>query len=239
MVVQLESARSDGLAEVLQTVHRAASVSRMAGLLSHGQKQWREIGMLLMQEPKLLLLDEPVAGMTDEETARTAELFPIEAMHRLRAQVFERNPHLAFDLGAIRRLTLQQALAASGADIALAEPAYEVFYAERNRVQCYPDALDALARIAARVPVEFVLVGSDKAKAGALAIAAEAGIPTVHVSPKDFADRVSFDRALFGKVAEAKPDLLVLAGYMRIIDATVVAHWEGRAINIHPSLLPK
>ncbi|KAG9581971.1 hypothetical protein KCV01_g15181, partial [Aureobasidium melanogenum] len=93
--------------------------------------------------------------------------------------------------------------------------------------------------LAARLPVEFVLVGSDKAKAGALAIAAEAGIPTVHVSPKDFADRVSFDRALFGKVAEAKPDLLVLAGYMRIIDATVVADWEGRAINIHPSLLPK
>ena len=95
------------------------------------------------------------------------------------------------------------------------------------------------ALLAARLPVEFVLVGSDKAKAGALAIAAEAGIPTVHVSPKDFADRVSFDRALFGKVAEAKPDLLVLAGYMRIIDATVVADWEGRAINIHPSLLPK
>jgi urea transport system ATP-binding protein len=43
--------------------------------LSHGQKQWLEIGMLLMQDPKLLLLDEPVAGMTDEETERTAELF--------------------------------------------------------------------------------------------------------------------------------------------------------------------
>jgi urea transport system ATP-binding protein len=48
---------------------------RIAGLLSHGQKQWLEIGMLLMQEPKLLLLDEPVAGMSDEETERTAELF--------------------------------------------------------------------------------------------------------------------------------------------------------------------
>ena len=46
-----------------------------AGLLSHGQKQWLEIGMLLMQDPKLLLLDEPVAGMTDEETERTGELF--------------------------------------------------------------------------------------------------------------------------------------------------------------------
>jgi urea transport system ATP-binding protein len=48
---------------------------RPAGLLAHGQKQWLEIGMLLAQEPKLLLLDEPVAGMTDEETERTAELF--------------------------------------------------------------------------------------------------------------------------------------------------------------------
>jgi urea transport system ATP-binding protein len=43
-------------------------------MLSHGQKQWLEIGMLLMQDPQVLLLDEPVAGMTDEETARTAEL---------------------------------------------------------------------------------------------------------------------------------------------------------------------
>ena len=46
----------------------------LAGLLSHGQKQWLEIGMLLMQEPQLILLDEPVAGMSDAETARTAEL---------------------------------------------------------------------------------------------------------------------------------------------------------------------
>nr|WP_243853382.1 phosphoribosylglycinamide formyltransferase [Luteibacter anthropi] len=95
------------------------------------------------------------------------------------------------------------------------------------------------ALIAARLPVEFVLVGSDKARAGALAVAAEAGIPTMHLSPRDFPDRVAFDRALFGKVAEAKPDLLVLAGYMRIIDGSVVAGWAGRAINIHPSLLPK
>jgi phosphoribosylglycinamide formyltransferase 1 len=95
------------------------------------------------------------------------------------------------------------------------------------------------ALIAARLPVEYVLVGSDKASAGALDVAREAGIPTVAMKAKDFADRLAFDRALFGAVAEAKPDLLVLAGYMRIIDASVVAAWEGRAINIHPSLLPK
>ena len=75
MLFKLDSAQSDRLAEVLETIHLADSVSRLAGNLSHGQKQWLEIGMLLMQDPKLLLLDEPVAGMTDEETARTAELF--------------------------------------------------------------------------------------------------------------------------------------------------------------------
>jgi urea transport system ATP-binding protein len=75
MVFTLTGEEKDRLAEVLTTIHLADSASRQAGLLSHGQKQWLEIGMLLMQDPKLLLLDEPVAGMTDEETARTAELF--------------------------------------------------------------------------------------------------------------------------------------------------------------------
>ncbi|MDO9400513.1 MAG: urea ABC transporter ATP-binding protein UrtD [Polaromonas sp.] len=75
MFFQLDSAQSDRLAEILVTIHLADSVGRLAGNLSHGQKQWLEIGMLLTQDPKLLLLDEPVAGMTDEETARTAELF--------------------------------------------------------------------------------------------------------------------------------------------------------------------
>ena len=75
MFFKLDSAQSDRLADILVTIHLADSVSRMAGNLSHGQKQWLEIGMLLMQDPKLLLLDEPVAGMTDEETARTADLF--------------------------------------------------------------------------------------------------------------------------------------------------------------------
>ena len=75
MFFRLDSAQSDRLADVLHTIHLADSVRDQAGTLSHGQKQWLEIGMLLMQDPKLLLLDEPVAGMTDEETERTAELF--------------------------------------------------------------------------------------------------------------------------------------------------------------------
>ncbi|MBK8114276.1 MAG: urea ABC transporter ATP-binding protein UrtD [Candidatus Accumulibacter sp.] len=71
----LDSAAGDRIAETLQLIRLDGQANRLAGLLSHGQKQWLEIGMLLMQEPKLLLLDEPVAGMTDEETERTGELF--------------------------------------------------------------------------------------------------------------------------------------------------------------------
>ena len=76
---RLDSAQADRLAEVLHTIHLEDSVLRLAGNLSHGQKQWLEIGMLLMQEPRLLLLDEPVAGMTDAETERTAE--PVSYTH--------------------------------------------------------------------------------------------------------------------------------------------------------------
>src|ERR1700690_2661331 len=59
---------------IFETIRLTSLRSRMAGSLSHGQKQWLEIGMLLAQEPKLLLVDEPVAGMTDVETRQTAEL---------------------------------------------------------------------------------------------------------------------------------------------------------------------
>ena len=75
LFARLSSAERDRIADTLRLVRLQDSAARVAGLLSHGQKQWLEIGMLLMQEPKLLLLDEPVAGMSDEETERTAELF--------------------------------------------------------------------------------------------------------------------------------------------------------------------
>ncbi|MEK5768497.1 ATP-binding cassette domain-containing protein, partial [Acinetobacter schindleri] len=64
----------NALDESLQQIRLQEFIHKPAGLLSHGQKQWLEIGMLLMQRPKLILLDEPVAGMTDAETERTAEL---------------------------------------------------------------------------------------------------------------------------------------------------------------------
>jgi urea transport system ATP-binding protein len=71
----LDAEGRDYVDSTLRRIGLATQSDRQAGLLSHGQKQWLEIGMLLMQEPKLLLLDEPVAGMTDDETERTGELF--------------------------------------------------------------------------------------------------------------------------------------------------------------------
>lgn len=64
----------DRIDEVLEIIGLKALNARPAGILSHGQKQWLEIGMLLMQRPRLLLVDEPVAGMTEQEMERTAEL---------------------------------------------------------------------------------------------------------------------------------------------------------------------
>ena len=69
------SAEQDGrIEEVLATIRLGAKRDALAGSLSHGEKQWLEIGMLLAQDPKLLLIDEPAAGMTDAETAETARL---------------------------------------------------------------------------------------------------------------------------------------------------------------------
>jgi len=81
---RLSGEQLDKLNELLTLIHLKDEAQRTAGLLSHGQKQWLEIGTLLAQDPKLLLLDEPVAGMTDEETERTAELFlTLEGQHSL------------------------------------------------------------------------------------------------------------------------------------------------------------
>ncbi|HEY3488262.1 MAG TPA: urea ABC transporter ATP-binding protein UrtD [Gammaproteobacteria bacterium] len=74
LLARLDSEQRDRIDEVLQIIGLQAEVRRQAGLLSHGQKQWLEIGMLLMQNPRLLLVDEPVAGMSAQETERTAEL---------------------------------------------------------------------------------------------------------------------------------------------------------------------
>jgi urea transport system ATP-binding protein len=71
----LSGEQQDKLESVLELIHLKDNAALNAGNLSHGQKQWLEIGMLLMQNPKLLLVDEPVAGMTHQEMDRTSELF--------------------------------------------------------------------------------------------------------------------------------------------------------------------
>ena len=72
---RLSGAARERIGSTLDQIALTGRAYEPAGLLSHGQKQWLEIGMLLMQEPQLLLLDEPVAGMTDEETMKSADLF--------------------------------------------------------------------------------------------------------------------------------------------------------------------
>ena len=71
---RITPAQRERIGEVLKTIGLEDKARTKAGALSHGQKQWLEIGMLLAQNPKLLLVDEPAAGMTDEETAKTGEL---------------------------------------------------------------------------------------------------------------------------------------------------------------------
>jgi urea transport system ATP-binding protein len=71
---RLTSEQSDRIGEALKTINLKDRAHAPAGLLAHGQKQWLEIGMLLVQDPKVLLVDEPVAGMTHREMDRTAEL---------------------------------------------------------------------------------------------------------------------------------------------------------------------
>jgi urea transport system ATP-binding protein len=74
LVAVLSPAERGHIDDILDVIGLTAQRAAVAGALSHGQKQWLEIGMLLMQEPELLLIDEPVAGMTPQETERTAEL---------------------------------------------------------------------------------------------------------------------------------------------------------------------
>ena len=95
------------------------------------------------------------------------------------------------------------------------------------------------AAAAGRLPVELVGVFSDKASAPVLEHARRLGVLAQALSPKDYPDRLQFDLALLNAAGAVQPDLIVCAGYMRILDGAALAPWTGRMINIHPSLLPK
>jgi phosphoribosylglycinamide formyltransferase-1 len=99
----------------------------------------------------------------------------------------------------------------------------------------------AIAQHAANgtLPVEVRTVISDQPAAGGLAIAAAMHIPTHVLIPREFPDREAYDAALAALLAGYEPELVVLAGFMRILSPTFIAAFAGRILNIHPSLLPK
>lgn len=95
------------------------------------------------------------------------------------------------------------------------------------------------AVVNARIPNACVAaVLSNKADAAGLAWAAERGIPTAALSHKDYPSREAFDEAMAALIDRYQPDLVVLAGFMRILTPAFCAHYADRLINIHPSLLP-
>jgi urea transport system ATP-binding protein len=96
---------------ILRTIRLLPVRDRIAGSLAHGQKQWLEIGMLLAQEPKLLLVDEPVAGMTDAETRETAEL--LKAINRERTVVV-----VEHDMAFVRELAVKVTVLHEGSVLA-------------------------------------------------------------------------------------------------------------------------
>jgi phosphoribosylglycinamide formyltransferase 1 len=86
--------------------------------------------------------------------------------------------------------------------------------------------------------VAMVAVGSDRVGAAALELAAADGVSTFVVSPDGFADRPSWDDALTGQVAAHRPDLVLLAGFMRLVGPAFLDAFGGRCVNTHPALLP-
>jgi phosphoribosylglycinamide formyltransferase-1 len=98
----------------------------------------------------------------------------------------------------------------------------------------------ALAKAASEpdFPAEIVGVISDKAEAGGLAKAAALGIPTFSFTRKDYDSKDAHEAAILSALESLSPDIICLAGYMRLLSAAFINRYEGRIINIHPSLLP-
>ena len=94
------------------------------------------------------------------------------------------------------------------------------------------------AIVAARLPIKIMAVISNQATAAGLEFARAQGLRAVALDHSQYADREAFDAALADEVARHAPDLVVLAGYMRILSSAFIARFEDRLLNIHPSLLP-
>ena len=92
---------------------------------------------------------------------------------------------------------------------------------------------------AGRLDLELCTVLSNRPDAAGLDRARKAGIATLCLSHRDYAERERYDAALIGALHPYRPDLVILAGFMRILTGTFVTHFSGRILNIHPSLLPK
>lgn len=103
-----------------------------------------------------------------------------------------------------------------------------------SNLQAILDAIDA-----GELPATISLVLSNKAGAAGLARAERAGVPAQAIDHRGFPDRASFDQAMIERIDAHGADTVVLAGFMRILSPGFVRHYQGRLINIHPSLLPK
>jgi phosphoribosylglycinamide formyltransferase-1 len=103
-----------------------------------------------------------------------------------------------------------------------------------SNLQAIMDAIDA-----GQINGRIAAVLSNKADAYGLERAQKANIPALILKHTEFDDRESFDQAMIEKIDHYQPDLIVLAGFMRILTAEFVRHYQGRMLNIHPSLLPK
>lgn len=95
------------------------------------------------------------------------------------------------------------------------------------------------AKLKGDFPIDIVGVFSDRPGCPALVVASEGGIPTFSQRPADFASRAEYDESMFSRIEAVQPDLIVCAGYMRLISDAAVSRFTGKMINIHPSLLPK
>ena len=94
------------------------------------------------------------------------------------------------------------------------------------------------ALLGAKLPIEKITVISNNPKAAGLAVAQAKGVQTLVVNHRDYPDRKSFDMVMAEKIDACQPDLIALAGFMRILSDDFVNRYQGRLINIHPSLLP-